>query len=405
MGANGVGPGRTTHWAPSEAAVNELREALEERQQAGQALRESEEHFRTMANTAPLMVWRAGADALRDFFNKPWLEFRGRPLDQELGNGWIYGVHVDDLDGCRRTHGEAFDARQAFQMEYRLRRFDGEYRWVLDSGAPHFGPDGSFAGYIGSCLDITDRKQAELEVLQQRQKLAQLTRVAILGEMSGTMAHELNQPLAAILTNARAGQHLLAGPSVDLAEVREILQDIVEDAQRGSEVIRMVRAMLKKGETELQALDLGEIVRKTLELAHHEMVTRDVKVHRRLAPGLPAVRGDRVQLQQVILNLIVNACEAMTDTAPTERTLTVAVATADGDRTVQVSLQDRGGGVPAAVLDRLFEPFVTTKEQGLGLGLSICRSIITSHDGRLWAANNAAGGATFCFALPVAAPR
>ena len=146
MGANGVGPGRTNHWAPSEAAVNELREALEERQQAGQALRESEEHFRTMANTAPLMVWRAGADALRDFFNKPWLEFRGRPLDRELGNGWIYGVHVDDLDGCRRTYGEAFDARQAFQMEYRLRRFDGKYRWVLDSGARTSGPTAVLPG-------------------------------------------------------------------------------------------------------------------------------------------------------------------------------------------------------------------------------------------------------------------
>ncbi len=377
---------------------------LEERRQAGQALRESEERFHIMADTAPVMVWRAGADALCDFFNKPWLKFTGRAMEQELGHGWAAGVHPDDLERCRQTYGEAFDARTAFRMEYRLRRFDGEYRWVLDSGVPRVGSDGSFAGYIGSCVDITDRKQAELEVQQQRQELAHLTRVAILGEMSGTLAHELNQPLAAIMTNAQTAQRLLAGPSVDMAEMREILKDIVEDDHRAAEVIRRVRTLLKKGGTEFQALDLGEIVRETLGLAHSELMTRHVKVNLRVARDLPVVRGDRVQLQQVVLNLIVNACEAMTATAPTERTLTATVATADGDRTVQVSLQDRGDGMPPFVLDRLFEPFVTTKEQGLGLGLSICRSIITAHNGRLWAANNADGGATLCFALPVPAP-
>lgn len=377
---------------------------LEERRQAGQALRESEERFHVMADTAPVMVWRSGADALCDFFNKPWLEFTGRSMERELGNGWTDGVHPDDLERCLRIYGEAFDARRAFRMEYRLRRFDGEYRWVLDSGVPRFGPGGGFAGYIGSCIDITDRKDAELEVQQQRQELAHLTRVAILGEMSATLAHELNQPLAAILAAAQTAQRLLARRPVDLAEVREILADIVEDNRRAGEVIRRVRAMLKKGAPELQALDLGEIVKETLDLARTELVTRHVRVHLRLAHGVPAVRGDRVQLQQVVLNLIVNACEAMTATAPAERTLTVAVATADDGRTVQVSLQDRGGGMSPAVLDGLFEPYMTTKEHGLGLGLSICRSIITAHDGRLWAANNAEGGATFRFALPVAGP-
>jgi PAS domain S-box-containing protein len=378
---------------------------LEERRQAGQALRESEERFHIMADTAPVMVWRAGTDALCDFFNKPWLEFTGRAIEQELGNGWTDGVHPDDLERCRQTYGEAFDARKAFRLEYRLRRFDGEYRWMLDSGVPRFGSDGSFAGYIGSCVDITDRKQAELEVQQQRLELAHLTRVAILGEMSGTLAHELNQPLAAIMTNAQTALRLLAGSSVDMTEMREILKDIVADDRRAAEVIRRVRTLLKKGETEFQALDLGEIVRETLVLAHSELVTRHVKVHLRVARDLPAVHGDRVQLQQVVLNLIVNACEAMTATAPMERTLTATVATADSGRSVQVSLQDRGGGMPPVVLERLFEPFVTTKEQGLGLGLSICRSIITAHGGRLWAANNADGGATLCFALPVPAPR
>jgi PAS domain S-box-containing protein len=375
---------------------------LEERRQTGMALRESEERFRVMADTAPVMIWRAGTGGLCDFFNQPWLSFTGRTIEQELGNGWAEGVHPDDLERCLETYHDAFGTRRAFRMEYRLRRRDGEYRWILDSGVPRFGPDGHFAGYIGSCIDITERKHAELEVQEQRQALAHLTRVAILGELSATLAHELNQPLAAILNNAHAARRLLARPTVDLAELAEILEDIIADDRRAAEVIRRVRGLLKKGAVEFQVLDLGEIVRETLALAHSELLARHVRVNTRVARDAPAVRGDRVQLQQVILNLIVNACDAMTATEPAERTLTIAVTVAEG--AAQVSVQDRGSGIPATMMDRLFEPFVSTKDLGLGLGLSICRSIITAHEGRLWAYNNPHGGATFCFALPAVVP-
>jgi PAS domain S-box-containing protein len=375
---------------------------LEERRQTGMALRESEERFRVMADTAPVMIWRAGTGGFCDFFNQPWLSFTGRTIEQELGNGWAEGVHPDDLERCLETYHDAFGTRRAFRMEYRLRRRDGEYRWILDSGVPRFGPDGHFAGYIGSCIDITERKHAELEVQEQRQALAHLTRVAILGELSATLAHELNQPLAAILNNAHAARRLLARPTVDLAELAEILEDIIADDRRAAEVIRRVRGLLKKGAVEFQVLDLGEIVRETLTLAHSELMARHVRVNTRVARDAPAVRGDRVQLQQVILNLIVNACDAMTATEPAERTLTIAVTVAEG--AAQVSVQDRGSGIPATMMDRLFEPFVSTKDLGLGLGLSICRSIITAHEGRLWAYNNPHGGATFCFALPAVVP-
>jgi C4-dicarboxylate-specific signal transduction histidine kinase len=224
-----------------------------------------------------------------------------------------------------------------------------------------------------------------------------LTRVAILGELSGALAHELNQPLTAILSNAQAGQRLLLREPIDLAEVREILEDIITDDMRAGEVIARLRALLKRGEAEFQLLDLNEVTTEVLELAHSELIERNVAVRTRLTPRLPGARGDRVQLQQVLLNLLLNACEAMSASKPSERTLTVSTAP-DGNGLLLVSIADRGNGIPSDAADLLFEPFFTTKPHGLGL--SICRSIIAAHGGRLWAENNVDRGATFTLALP-----
>jgi PAS domain S-box-containing protein len=209
------GPART--WRDDEigfasAVADQLAQTLinAEKERAYRLVRESEQRFRLMADAAPVMIWRSGIDKLCDFFNKPWLDFRGRTMQQELGNGWTEGVHPDDFDRCLETYRDAVDARVAFQMEYRLRRADGEYRWVLDSGAPRGEPPDQFSGYIGSCLDITERKQVELEVHQQRAELAHLSRVSVLGALSGSLAHELVQPLTAILSNAQAAQRFLA---------------------------------------------------------------------------------------------------------------------------------------------------------------------------------------------------
>ena len=383
------------------ASLLMLAALLEERRQASQALAESEQRFRIMADTAPVMIWRAGMDARCDFFNASWVAFTGRSIPEKADEGWAEGAHPDDLEACLRTYRAAFAARTPFQMEYRLRRFDGDYRWLIVTGVPRFGPDGDFAGYIGSCLDITDRKQTELELQVQRQQLAHLTRVAVVGAMSAALAHELSQPLAAILANAQAALRLLARPPVDLAEMREIVEDVVEGDRRAGDLIRRVRTLLKKGKTEVEDLDLGETVRETVSLAHGELITRGVKLDLLVASALPLVRGDRVQFQQVLLNLIVNACEAMTDLEPAKRVVTISAA--ERDHAIQISVQDRGTGIAPAVLGQLFTPFVTTKEQGLGLGLSICHSIVTAHGGRLWATNNAEGGATFWCSVPVPA--
>jgi C4-dicarboxylate-specific signal transduction histidine kinase len=258
-------------------------------------------------------------------------------------------------------------------------------------------------------IDITERKQAELEIQQQRQLLTHLTRVATLGELSGALAHELSQPLTSILSNAQAAQRFLAREPADLAEVRDILNDIVDDDRRAGAVIRRWRTLLRKGETQLHPLDLNDVANEVLRLANTELIAHGVTVTTRLTQGLPPVRGDRVGLQQVLLNLIVNACDAMKHNERANRHLTVGTEL-DGADAVKVTIADRGDGIPADKIERVFEPFFTTKENGLGLGLSICRSIVAAHGGRLGVDNNADRGATFFFALsaqldPVPSPQ
>ena len=247
--------------------------------------------------------------------------------------------------------------------------------------------------------DAIAQERAETEAKEQRAQLTHLTRVALLGQLSGALAHELNQPLTAILSNAQAALHFLAADRIDPAELREILGDIVAEDQRAGEVIHRLRALFKRGETGLQQLRVNELVHESLDLAHGDLVTRNVAVATDLSPHLPPVRGDRVQMQQVLLNLLVNACEAMSGDTRGARHVTIATRATD-DGAVQISVTDRGPGIPAEQEPRLFEPFFTTKAQGLGLGLSISRSIVTAHGGRLWGTNNAGPGATFHIVLP-----
>jgi PAS domain S-box-containing protein len=372
---------------------------FQERHVKSNALRESEARFRSMADSAPMMIWMTNTGKQGEYFNKGWLDFTGRSMQQELDDGWAKGIHPEDLHRCLATCQRAFDARESFNMEFRLRRRDGEYRWIADYGIPRYAPDGAFAGYIGSCMDVTDGKLGELQLQEQRAELTHLSRVAVLGELTGALAHELNQPLTAILSNAQAAQRFLAQRPTSLDEVHEILSDIVAEDKRAGEVIRRLRALLRKGETLLQPLDINEIIKDVLELARADCVSRGVSLHCELAATLPSVLGDRVQLQQVLLNLVINACDAMSDCDPPDRRISVTTAT-DKDTTVRISISDCGHGIPPEQMDRLFEPFYTTKAQGLGLGLTICRSIVAAHGGRLWAENNPKRGAKFCMSLP-----
>jgi PAS domain S-box-containing protein len=622
---------------------------ITERKKMEEELRESEARFRMMADTAPVMIWMSGLDRLCIFFNSGWLDFTGRTIEQELGDGWTEGIHREDLNRCLAVYVTAFDARQEFAMEYRLRRSDGEYCWVLDHGVPRFETDGTFLGYIGTAVDISEikrgderfrlaveasanaivmvndqgrivlvnqktetffgysrdeligqsvemfvperlrgshpdhrgrfialpekrpmgagrelyarrkdgsevlveiglnpihtqdgllvltsivdisarkeaedalekehrflrqvididpnfifakdrdgrftlvnqavadaygttvealigktdadfnpnrdevehfhrmdlevidnlqerfvpeehltdargeirwlqtvkrpiggkngvadqvlgastditrRKLMEIELQRQREDLAHVTRVSLMGELTASLAHELNQPLTAILSNAQAAQRFLMNQAFNLDEVRDILKDIVEDNNRAAEIIRKIRALVRKEQLTFARLDLPAVIRDVLSLVRSDADLRNVQVDYQPGDRVPSVRGDRIQLQQVLLNLLLNAFDAMQECRTDQRRLSVRVHS-DGVGLVDVAVRDGGIGLTNDKLDRIFEPFFTTKKEGLGMGLSISRSIVEAHGGHLWAENNQDRGATFHLVLPV----
>jgi PAS domain S-box-containing protein len=250
-----------------------------------------------------------------------------------------------------------------------------------------------------SLVDVSERRRYEREAVKQHDELAHLSRVAMLGELSGSLAHELNQPLTAILSNAQAAQRFLARNPPELDALSAILSDIVKNDRRAGDVIQRLRSLLRKEEAERQPLALNDLVIESLQLIRSDLLNRQVSVQTELAPSLPTVSGDRVQLQQVLLNYVINGCDAM-DGQAVSRLLLVRTRASDGGG-IEVAVTDRGTGIPPDDIERIFEPFMTTKPRGMGLGLAICRTIVEAHGGKVWASNNnAERGATLHFALP-----
>lgn len=617
--------------------------------QASEAsLRESEQRFRIVADAAPVLIWMAGVDKLCTFFNKRWLEFTGHSLEQEMGNGWTEGVHREDLQKCLKTYTDAFDARKGFVMQYRLRRSDGEYRWISDNGVPRYDADGAFTGYIGSCVDVTDllrqerelhqfeervalaaeaaqlgvweldvtserfwlsdkvrqlfqfpaeseisygefqkrvhpedratregvmrqamhthgsyeteyrivlpdgrirwiggrarcvadgtakptrllgvsmditeRKQAEelfhlateaspsgtilvdeqgrillvnahtenlfgygreeligkdVELLvptrfegahrtdrakffaapearamggrrelfarrkdgtefpveiglnpiqtlnglvvlanvvdisarlateeearRQREQVELLGRASLLGEMTASLAHELNQPLGAMVNNATAALQYLEQNRLQPEQLQDILTDVVDDGRRAYDVMQNVRSAIKKGTAIRGPLNLNDVVKAVTLMVQPDATARSCKIEVSLASEVPTIEADPTQIQQVMINLLHNAFDAMRDTPHGRRIVEIATDH-NGDGTVSAAVRDYGSGISEATREHLFEQFFTTKEEGLGMGLAIVRSIIEAHGGSIAAENADEGGARFCFRLPV----
>jgi len=395
--------GEIHRWYGTNVETEDLKRAQEEiieREHSQEQLLESETRFQMMADTAPVLIWMTGTDGLCNYFNKPWLEFTGRTMEQEVGTGWTEGVHPDDVQGCFDIFLPAFHARQPFRMEYRLRRTDGEYRWVIESGIPRYA-GGEFAGYIGSNIDITDLKRAaeERERLRQvKSELAHVNRVTTMGELAASIAHEIKQPISAAHTNAKTCLRWLGRDQPDIEEAREAVSRIVQDVTRASEIINRIRGLFKQGESERASLDVNEVIGEMISLLRSEAGRHAISVHAELAPELPKVNADRVQLQQVLMNLMLNGIEAISE-GKAEGRLTIR-SQRNPDHLVLISVSDTGIGLPPDQADKVFDAFFTTKPQGTGMGLSLSRSIIEAHGGRLWATGNPDRGATFQFTLP-----
>jgi len=283
------------------------------------------------------------------------------------------------------------------QLEYREATGD-EPAWIEVSIERLRRPEG---GAIITRTDVSARKHAEIEARNQRQQLTHLARAAVLGQLSGAFAHELNQPLTSILGNAEAALSMLEKGTENPAELCEILHDIVQDDERAAQVIQRLRALLGKGETERNPVDVNAVVSESLDLTHSECVSRNVTVNTELDNELPLVMGDRIQMQQVVLNLVMNACESIAGTTSNPRRIDVVTRLLASEAAVEIIVRDTGNGIPDGDLERIFQPFVTTKTNGLGLGLAICRSVAESHRGKLWAESPPGRGAEMHMKLPI----
>lgn len=369
------------------------------RMRADQELRESETRLGLAADAAAAGLWRL--DLVTNAF---WVTKKTRELfafgeDEVVTLERVLSkVHPEDRELVRKTVQQVLQSKGQIEVEYRILQPDARVQWMYSRGRTDGMGGGQVDYLMGVTVDITRQRQAELEVQRLRGNLAHLTRVNTLGALSGSLAHELNQPLGIILSNAQAAQELLAQEPPDTAEVQEILADIVKADRRAGEVIDRLRALFKGGQASLQKLAVNDVVEEVLRLTRADLLGRGVTVVRELAPDLPFVVGDRVQLQQLVLNLILNAADAMAGNAPGARRLHLrTVLNVDH---VRVSVRDEGEGLPADV-ERLFQALYTTKSHGLGMGLTICRSIVAAHKGRLWAERHAERGALFHVELPI----
>jgi PAS domain S-box-containing protein len=379
------------------AAFEIMRQSLE---RAYDDLRESEQRFRDYAETASDWFWATGPEHDFTYFSErvgfgiDWGKLIGK-------RRWDVAADFASEPENWREHMATLERREPFRdFVYKFRRVDGSLGFVSISGKPVFDAEGRFSGYRGVARDITERQRAEEALREAQAELAHVTRVATLGEFAASIAHEINQPLAGVVTNGQACLRWLGREVPDLAEARAAVERIIRDGNRAGEVIARVRALLRKAAPQRARLAINDVIAEVIALADSELRRHGVALHTDLAAGLPPVLGDRIQLQQVLLNLLLNGMEALRGVTDRPRTLIVR-SQPEAAAAIRVGVQDVGPGIAPQDLERIFTAFVTTKPEGLGMGLAISRSIIEAHGGRLWATPNDGPGATVQFTLPI----
>jgi PAS domain S-box-containing protein len=364
-------------------------------------LKVQEKRLRDVVETIPAMTFTTLSDGSNTFVNKRWTEYTGLSVEQSSGGGWQRAIHPDDLERHSERWRISVACEELFEDEARFcRAADGEYRWFLVRGVPFRDQHGKITRWYGTLTDVEDRKRAEQERERLRQledDLAHINRVTMLGEMAASLAHEIKQPIAAAITSANSCIEWLAHEPPNLDRARAAATKIDKYGNRAAEIIDRIRSFYKKSPPRRELVDMNGIINEMLTLLNGEACRFSVAMRTELAAKLPEVMADRVQLQQVLMNLLLNAIEAMKDSGGE---LTVK-SQREQDGQLLFSISDTGAGLPAGNVDQIFSAFFTTKSQGSGMGLAISRSIVESHDGRLWATSNNGRGATFYFTLPI----
>jgi PAS domain S-box-containing protein len=375
---------------------------LHELQVVEEGLRESEKRMRLAVEVADFGISIRYLPRNEVWATNKWRAIFGFEPEERLDYDTVFQrIHPEDRDAVRSVLKQSIEGDGTYETTYRLLLPTGEVRWIASHGRTEFDGEGKPNLVRGLSLDITERKQAEDEKQLLQQEIAHAGRVSLMGQLASALAHEINQPLGAILRNAEAAELFLKNPSPDLEEIREILADIRKDDQRAGDVISRMRRLLKRNELAERSLDVRELVSNTMTLVQFEASARQIRLEVVMADDLPPIRGDAVHLQQVLLNLITNGMDALDETKHENPQIRVT-ASVDGQQTVEIAVSDTGDGIPNDRFAHIFDPFFTTKANGMGMGLSISSTIIEAHNGRLWAENNKDGGASFRFTLPIA---
>lgn len=390
----------------SEAAIREARDQLEwkvrertaELEASNREIMESERQLRILTEAIPQQIWRADASGNIEYCNQHLRNYIGQLAAESPGDSFYSILHPEDEPLYRQAMESAIVAGSGFELEARVRGTEGKYRWFLVRAIPQHTEDGKIARWYGIHIDIEEQRRTQQSLMDAQDNLARLSRILSMAEMAASIAHELNQPLTAVVTHAYACREWLNSTPANVERASTTAEKIVQESTRASAVVKRVRALFRKDKEApiREPADLNNLIRELARLLREEAIRRGVSIRLELAADLPRVEIDAVQIQQVLLNLATNGMEAMMGSSG-QRELTIR-SHQDGNE-VLASVADTGGGVPTDIMEKIFNPFFSTKAQGTGMGLALCRTIIEEHDGRLWFSNAPQGGAVFQFSL------